>query len=341
MRIAKVWVFPILRILIFVAIAAALVRLAFFAAPAAGDDTVAVPTGELVEPQVAVAVGTITNDVAVDATVVADPATPVPATLAGTVTGVDVVKGQAVAAGDRLATLRSETPQEPLVAADGKVTERKPIVKTAVITAPVAGTVTSVAVIKDQSVVVGDAVAQVAPPTFHVTGSLAADQLYRLVSRPTEGSVSITGGPAPFPCTALTVGGSPASSTGTDGGGDAASMPTGDSSGQSVSCVVPGDVTVFSGLAAKLTIPAGVATDVLTVPLTAVEGAAGKGVVSVVGADGSTEKRDVTLGINDCTNVEVTDGLAEGDLVLEFVPGAAASPQDDCVDPATGADLCS
>ena len=84
MRIAKVWVFPILRILIFVAIAAALVKLAFFAAPAAGDDTVAVPTGELVEPQVAVAVGTITNDVVVDATVVSDPASAVPATLAGT-----------------------------------------------------------------------------------------------------------------------------------------------------------------------------------------------------------------------------------------------------------------
>lgn len=340
MRIAKVWVFPILRILIFVAIAAALVKLAFFAAPAAGDDTVAVPTGELVEPQIAVAVGTITNDVAVDATVVADPAAPVPATLAGTVTGVDVVKGQAVAAGDRLATLRSETPQEPLVAADGTVTERKPIVKTAVITAPVAGTITSVAVIKDQTVVVGDAVAQVAPPTFHVTGSLAADQLYRLVSRPAEGSVAITGGPAPFPCTALTVGGSTSSSAGPDDGGEAGA-PTGDSSGQSVSCVVPGDVTVFSGLAARLTIPAGVATDVLTVPLTAVEGAAGKGVVSVVGADGSTEKRDITLGINDGTIVEVTGGLAEGDLVLEFVPGAAAAPQGDCVDPATGADLCS
>jgi len=341
LRIAKVWVFPILRILIFVAIAAALVKLAFFAAPAAGDDSVAVPTGELVEPQVAVAVGTITNDVVVDATVVSDPASAVPATLAGTVTTVDVATGQVVAAGDRLATLRSETPQDPLVAADGTVTERKPIVKTAVVTAPVAGTVTSVAVIKDQTVAVGDAVAQVAPPTFHVTGSLAADQLYRLVSRPTEGSVAITGGPAPFACTGLTVGGSTSSSPGDDATSDGAPSAQDSSSGQGVSCVVPGDVTVFSGLAAKLTIPAGVATDVLTVPLTAVEGAAGKGVVSVVGADGTTEKRDITLGINDGTTVEVTDGLSEGDLVLEFVPGAAAVPQDGCVDAETGEDLCS
>jgi multidrug efflux pump subunit AcrA (membrane-fusion protein) len=341
LRIAKVWVFPILRILIFVAIAAALVKLAFFAAPAAGDDSVAVPTGELVEPQVAVAVGTITNDVVVDATVVSDPASAVPATLAGTVTTVDVATGQVVAAGDRLATLRSETPQDPLVAADGTVTERKPIVKTAVVTAPVAGTVTSVAVIKDQTVAVGDAVAQVAPPTFHVTGSLAADQLYRLVSRPTEGSVAITGGPAPFACTGLTVGGSTSTPVGDDATSDGATSTQGSSSGQGVSCVVPGDVTVFSGLAAKLTIPAGVATDVLTVPLTAVEGAAGKGVVSVVGADGTTEKRDITLGINDGTTVEVTDGLSEGDLVLEFVPGAAAVPQDGCVDAETGEDLCS
>jgi len=27
--------------------------------------------------------------------------------------------------------------------------------------------------------------------------------------------------------------------------------------------------------------------------------------------------------------------------VLEFVPGAAAAPQGDCVDPTTGEDLCS
>jgi len=333
-RVAKTWIFPILRILIFLVIAVALVKLAFFAAPDAATGSVAVPTGEAVEPQVTVAVGTVTNDVTVDATVQADAPSTVPATLAGTVVTVFVEKGQAVAAGDQIASLRSETPQEALVSADGTVTERAPIVKTAVVTSPAAGTVTELPVIKDQAVSVGDAVAKVAPPTFHVTGALAADQLYRLVSRPTEGTASIQGGPAPFACTGLTVG----------GGGDAAAPAEGDvsaagGSGQSVTCAVPGDVTVFAGLATKLTIPAGVATDVLTVPLTAVEGAAGKGIVTVVGADGTQEEREITLGINDGTSVEVTGGLVEGDSVLEFVPGAAA-PQDGCVDPTTGEVYC-
>ncbi|NII51076.1 biotin/lipoyl-binding protein [Frigoribacterium endophyticum] len=337
MRVAKTWIFPILRILIFTAIAVALVKLAFFAAPEAASGSVAVPTGEAVEPQVAVAVGTVTNDVTVDATVEADAASVAPATLAGTVVTVVVEKGQVVAAGDKIATLRSETPQEALVAADGTVTERAPVVKTAVVAAPVAGTVTELPVIKDQIVAVGDPVAKVAPPTFHVTGSLAADQLYRLVSRPTEGTASIPGGPAPFACTALVVGGVGAAVPSTSGdGGDPAATGT---SGQSVSCAVPADVTVFAGLATTLTIPAGVATDVLTVPLTAVEGAAGKGVVTVVGADGTQEEREITLGINDGTAVEVTGGLVEGDTVLEFVPGAVA-PQEGCVDPMTGEVLC-
>ena len=86
-------------------------------------------------------------------------------------------------------------------------------------------------------------------------------------------------------------------------------------------------------------VAAGVATDVLTVPLTAVEGAAGKGVVTVVGADGTEEEREITLGINDGTTVEVTGGLVEGDMVLEFVPGAVA-PQEGCVDPTTGEVYC-
>jgi len=339
MRVAKTWIFPILRILIFAAIAVALVKLAFFAPVEAASGSSAVPTGEMVEPQAAVAIGTVTNDVAVDATVEADAAVAAPATLAGTVTEVFVTQGQAVAAGDRLASLRSETPQDPVVQSDGTVTERKPIVKTAVVTAPVAGTVGALGVIRDQEVTVGDAVASVAPPTFHVTGALAADQLYRLVSRPAEGTATIAGGPAPFPCTGLAVGGLGGGAASDETTGDAGSTDAGAaSSGQSVTCAVPGDVTVFAGLATKLTIPAGVATDVLTVPLTAVEGAAGKGIVTVVGDDGTEEEREIDLGINDGTTVEVTGGLAEGEMVLEFVPGAAAV--DPCVDPSTGEVVC-
>ena len=33
------------------------------------------------------------------------------------------------------------------------------------------------------------------------------------------------------------------------------------------------------------------------------------------------EKRAVSLGINDGTNIQVTDGLTEGETILLFVPG--------------------
>lgn len=327
MGVAKTWVFPILRILLVAVLAAALVKLAFFPSAAQGDDGVTTPTGTLTEPTVPVALGTVTNDVVVDASVAADAPSAARATLAGQVVEVSVEVGQVVEAGQRLLSLRSETPQDPVVQPDGTVVEKKPLVKTSVVTAPVAGTVTQLGVIRDQTVAVGDAVAQVAPSTFHVEGALVADQLYRLVSRPTEGTVAIAGGPAPFACTGLVVGSTASGSsddqeatatgsTGTAGGAGG--------SGQQVTCAVPADVTVFAGLAAKLTVPAGVATDVLTVPLTAVEGAAGKGVVRVVSAEGEPEEREIGLGINDGTVVEVTSGLAEGDEVLEFVPGAAA-----------------
>ncbi len=106
-------------------------------------------------------------------------------------------------------------------------------------------------------------------------------------------------------------------------GGDGETGGTGGST-TTVRCAVPADVTVFSGLTATVTIAGGIAENVLTVPLTAVEGAAQTGVVYFVLPDGTTEQRPVTLGLNDGVSVEVTEGLAEGELVLQFVPGAPA-----------------
>lgn len=326
MGVTKTWILPILRTTLLLAIAVALVKVAFFPAVAQGDDAAAVPTGVLAEPVVAVARGTVVNDVVVPATVVADAAVAARATLAGQVSEVYAEPGQVVEAGQRLAALRSETPQDPVVQPDGTVVERKPRVETAVVTAPVAGTLSGPGVLRDQVVAVGDALAQVAPASFHVTATLGAEQLYRLVSRPTEGTVAIAGGPAPFACTGLVVGtgtsGAPSAPEDAAGATDGAAA--GGSGGQQLTCSVPADVTVFAGLAAELTVPAGVATDVLTVPLTAVEGAAGAGIVRVVTPEGEHEEREVGLGISDGTVVEVTGGLEEGDEVLEFVPGAPA-----------------
>lgn len=300
MGIARKWVFPIIRILIFVAIAAALVKIAFFADPVETD--AAMPTGEIVEPQVPVTLGTIQNDVTLQGTVAADDAVAIKATLAGEVRKVLVAQGQQVAVGTEILTIRSETVNP---------TDGTPVVKTITVTSPVAGTLSSFTALVGQQFAVGDDVGKVAPPTFSVTGSIAPEQQYRLLNQPTEAQVTITGGPAPFTCTGLTISAPVAGAEGSQG----AASPT-------VRCAVPADVKVFPGLAAELVLAGGIAENVLTVPLTAVEGAAQTGNVYFVLPDGTTELRPVTLGINDGINVEVTGGVAEGDMILQFIPGA-------------------
>lgn len=313
MVVTRTWIFPIIRIVVFIAIAVALVKIAFFPDPSAGSAP-AFPTGAITEPEVPVALGTITNDVDVTGSVVADDALPVKATLAGDVQKLLIGVGQPVAADTPVLTIRSETPG--VVNDDGTLS--RPVVKTVTVTAGSAGVVSSIPVIASQAVAVGEVVAQVAPTTFSVTGPLAPEQQYRLLTRPTEAQVSITGGPAPFTCGALTITAPLAGAT--SGDEDAGAPPS--TVGATVRCAVPAEVTVFAGLAAELTLAGGVAENVLIVPVTAVEGASGTGNVYVISDSGEPEAKPVRLGISDGINVQVTEGLEEGEMVLQFVAGA-------------------
>jgi len=323
-NVARKWVFPILRLLIFAAIAVALVKVAFFADTTDAASDPAFPTGEITEPQYTVAVGTVQNDVKLTGTVNADPAVPIVATLAGEVRKLLVTPGQHVDAGTPILTLRAEVPNP-----DGTVA-----VKTDTVLSPSAGTLSSFPALVGQLFAVGDPVGQVAPPTFNVSGALPPEQLYRLLNQPTEAQVTITNGPAPFACTGLTIS-SPLAGADAEGedGAAAAGSPT-------VRCAVPADVTVFAGLAANLVIGGGTAENVLVVPTTAVEGTAGTGNVYAVLPDGSSEKHPVTLGLNDGLNVQVLTGVAEGDVILQFVPGAPALDANGCQTTSDGAQVC-
>ncbi len=320
MGVTRTWIFPILRIVIFLAIAASLVKVAFFADPVVSSAP-EFPTGEIVEPLVPVVLGTITNDVTVSGTVNSDDAVAVKATLAGDVTKLLIGVDQTVAADTPVLTIKSETPGE--FRPDGTMAPNK--IKTVTVLAGSPGILSSMSVIVGQTVSVGEAIAQVAPTTFNVSGPLAPEQQYRLLTRPTDAQVTITGGPAPFTCTNLTIttalagagaGGGLGGASGFDG------APSAPSSGATVRCSVPAEVTVFSGLAAQLSLAGGVAENVMMVPVTAVEGGAGTGNVYTMLEDGTTETAAVTLGITDGINVEITGGLAEGDMIMQFVPGA-------------------
>jgi len=98
---------------------------------------------------------------------------------------------------------------------------------------------------------------------------------------------------------------------------------------------------VFPGLPAELTVAVGSVEDALVIPTTAVKGGAGNGMVWIDAGDGTEPtEQPVTLGITDGTMVEVLDGLVEGDLIRQFVPGIAAEVEEFCYEIAPGQEVC-
>ncbi|UKF29282.1 hypothetical protein WM457_02015 [Clavibacter nebraskensis] len=334
MGVWRRWILPITRLVMLAAIAVALVRMAFFGTTT--EEASEVPTGSVVESQVPASIATVVNDVTVKGSIQPDPDVTVKATLQGKVSKIVAGQGATLAAGDPILVIFQETPVDPVVAADGTVTQPKPKVVTETVTASAAGSLAQLGVLVGQEVAVGDAVGRIAPPTFRATAPLTAEEQYRLVTQPTAAKVAITSGPAPFDCGDLRIGqqaaggADGAGSTGDAAGAGGTGSTESASTGATVSCAVPAGTRVFPGLAAEITIPAGEAPDVLTLPTTAVEGLADTGNVWLASDGGEPEERAVGLGISDGEVVQITSGLAEGDMVLEFVPGAPV-PEDEAM----------
>lgn len=311
----RTWVLPVLKLAVGAAIAIALVKLAFFPdVEAVSADDGLVPGAAFEEPLATVERGSVENAVSIEGMIVPVEAVPVRSTHAGTVARVSAADGAQVAEGDVLYTVRVETQGAP--AADGTVPP--PTARVHSIVAPAAGTLTGFAVLVGQSVDVAGETGAVQPPEHVVRASLGAAEQYRLTTQPESATVTIDGGPAPFECGAVAI-----------------AQPVGEQittgASATLTCAVPGDVRVFVGLAAKVELSAGSASDVLLLPTTAVLGSAETGIAYRPGADGAPEEVPVELGLSDGRMVEVRAGLSEGDAVLQFVPGAA----DPCADPMT------
>ena len=351
------YVFPTLWLVIFAVLAAALFKLAFLdgmqADAAAGFEQ---PTTRISTPLVPAAVGTVTNLVSVPGSVVSDPAVPVKSTSDGTVDFIYVEAGETVAKGTPLFQVKTLVEAEPetavAVPSDERAGDDEPAAPAYTYTDVVAtsgGTVAELSVLVKQQLSVGTEVASIDPGTFSVSGTLTSDQQFRIFSRANTAMVTVNGGPAPFPCSNVTMGKTPAAQTGISAqamgpaGPPAADAPA----AGSVSCAVPKETAVFSGLGATIDISAGQAENVITVPTTAVRGSVQTGIVWVMpDGEGSPDaaaegdpagelqsaagavEREVALGLNDGQTVEITSGLAEGEMVLQFVPGAPA-PADD------------
>jgi multidrug efflux pump subunit AcrA (membrane-fusion protein) len=289
-------------VVIFGLIAGALVKIAFFPDQA---EAVVAPSAQIEDTVVTVERSDVVNALTLPGTVARDAAYPLKSEIDGAVTTVHVGEGQSVAAGQVLVTIKQTYP-----------------VKNIDVVAPEAGEVTELAIVKGQPVSVGADLMTLTPARFHVLSTVEPVQLYRLLGAPTEGSVTIQGGPAPFTCTGLKV-------------------QVAEDGTTSVVCSVPPDQVVFAGLQAQLAIDIGTVTQALVVPTTAVRGGAGTGVVWVDAGDGSDlEERSITLGVSDGTLVEVTEGLEEGEQVRQFVPGLAAENEPVCYDDGMGGQVC-
>jgi len=87
------------------------------------------------------------------------------------------------------------------------------------------------------------------------------------------------------------------------------------------------------GMYAAVELPLQVSRNALAVPIQAVQlTAEGRGTVLVVNAENRIEKRDITVGLETATEVEVVKGLAEGDRVVfgaqaQYQPGQVVTPE--------------
>ena len=322
MGAVRQYVFPTARIIIWAVIAAALVALALKGAELDPPDALQ-PTGEITESVIAVEKGSVTNAVTVPASVVADPPVEVKATADGVIAEIEVDDAK-VGKDTRVLWIKSEEIVEPVVKVDEKtgeetVTEQEPKVTWTSGLAPVDGTV-DITVLKDQAVTVGEVIGTVSPGTLSVSGTLTADQQYRLVGATGKAQVTLKGGPAPFTCTGLTIGDAPGGA-GAEGGGEAMAEAPTDAATGAVSCSIPSKIKAFSGLGGEIEITNGNAKDVVVVPISAVLGTSQTGKVWTVAKEGAeAEAREVTLGLTDGLQVEITKGLKPGEQILEFIP---------------------
>ena len=87
------------------------------------------------------------------------------------------------------------------------------------------------------------------------------------------------------------------------------------------------------GMYASVKIPLRQSSKVLTVPVQAFQSTGeGKGIVMVVGPGNKIERRDVAVGLQSATDVEITSGLQESETVIfgslgQFRPGEIVAPK--------------
>ena len=143
------------------------------------------------------------------------------------------------------------------------------------------------------------------------------DLAYRLLDPPVAVKALINGGPSGFTCAWAGLGQDGANVPGRAGAAISARGIGPEVTGVTMRCEIPPDVRVVAGLTGTMVLQMAKPTTVQALPVTAVVGSADRGQVVLVHEDGSTEIRDVDLGISDIYNIQVISGLAPDETVLQ------------------------
>jgi hypothetical protein len=143
----------------------------------------------------------------------------------------------------------------------------------------------------------------------------SADVAYRLLDPPVAVKAQIDGGPTGFACDWAGLG---QAGAGASQGVMSSSQLEPNALNVTMRCRIPDDVRVVAGLTGIMVLQMGKPTNVQALPLTAVLGSVDNGQVVVVHADGTTELRQVKLGVSDNYNIQVVAGLQPDERVLVY-----------------------
>ena len=343
------YVFPVIWMLILGVIALALAKMAFFpsGADAAGEDPIT-PGAEFDQyAVVSVEPADLSSELVLAAMVQPDAGSALKATNDGEINKIWLKNGDAVEKGERILQVRYEVDPEPVDlpalpigedGEDGAGVAPQPAPQPAAaeyryvnLVATATGVLSGMEVAEWDTLAKGDTVATISPGTYSIIAELTPEQQLSLLDLELNATAVLPSSPDPVACTAPAItedseieepGAAPAPQI-DPFSGEVISAPGGDGvSAAQLVCPVPADARVVPGLSVEVTVDLGTRTDVLTVPTTAVVGEGTAGTVYAMDeATGEPTPIDVVLGMRGDGTVEITDGLEEGQEILEFAPG--------------------
>jgi hypothetical protein len=197
--------------------------------------------------------------------------------------------------------------------------------------------------VNDRSnVVVGTPIVSAKYDGYAIVANIDGAQAYQIADGLTSVQAQITSGPGPFPCTVLgTIAALPAGTIPDPPAPTVTVDPTGtpylpppvpgtqqqepsQSTGMRLVCTPPADVKLINGAAATIEVVVATAKNALVLPVEAVAGSHGTGKVTVVLPDGTTQVKDVGLGLSDGKVIEITSGLTGTETVAIPAPNLQA-----------------